>query len=307
MKAVVYEKFGAPEVLQIKEIDKPKPKSNEVLIKVLATSVHRGDTRMRNLDLPVPFWQKILARVFFLGIFSPRKKILGMELSGILEEVGNEVTQFNVGDEVFASTFYDNFGAYVEYKCMADNSLLANKPNNISFEEAATVPNGAFTALGIIKEANIKNGQTVLIYGASGSVGSFAVQFAKNLGAFVTGVSSKIDMVKDLGADKVIDYTKVDFSSKKEKYDVIIDAVGIYPKKSALKALKKQGVYLNVHNVNSKFEQKDLVELRDIIEAGLIRIFIDKTFSFHDIAEGHRYVERGHKMGHVAVSLRDIS
>lgn len=187
MKAVVYEKFGPPEVLELKEVEKPSPRDNEVLIKVCATTVHRGDTRMRSLNIPLPRWQVILARIF-LGIRKPKRAILGMELSGKIETVGKKVTLFKEGDEVFTSTAFSDFGSYAEYKCMPEDGVIAIKPSNMTFEEAAVIPSGGITTLGIIKMANIQRGQKVLIYGASGSVGTFAVQIAKSLGAEVTGV-----------------------------------------------------------------------------------------------------------------------
>ena len=307
MKAVVYEQFGSPEVLHIKEIEKPVPKENEVLIKIFATTVHRGDSRMRSLDLPVPPWQKILARLF-LGIRKPRKKILGMELSGEIEKIGINVTRFKVGDQIFASTIKSNFGGYAEYKCMKENDIIALKPNNMSFEEAATIPNGAYTALGIIKQANIQKGTKVLIYGASGSVGTFAVQFAKNLEAEVTAVCStdNIDLLKSLGVDKVIDYTITTISISEERYDVFFDAVGKTTPSMGKKLLKSGGIYLNVHIASDKIKEKQtdvIKELKQIIESGKLKTVIDRTYTIENIVDAHTYVDKGHKKGNVVIQI----
>ena len=238
---------------------------------------------MRSLNIPGPRWQVLLARIF-LGIRKPKKAILGMELSGKIEAVGKNVTLFKEGDEVFASTVWAGLGGYAEYKCMPEDGALAIKPANMTFEEAAVIPSGGITTLGIIRMANIQSGQKVLIYGASGSVGTFAVQLAKSLGAEVTGVCSttNLEMVKSLGADKVIDYTKEDFTQNSEKYDVIFDAVAKIPPKQAKKSLKKTGIYLNVHTSSDKIKTKDAIsllkDLKDMIEAGKIKAVIDKCY-----------------------------
>ena len=225
MKAFVCTKYGPPEVLQLREVDKPFPKDNEVLIKVNATTVHIGDTKVRRLEPglgPVrDFFFKPMMRII-LGFKGPRKKILGMELAGDIEAVGKDVTRFKTGEPVFASTEF-GFGAYAQYRCISEDGILAIKPTAMSYEEAAPVSNGGLTALINLRKANIQKGQKVLIFGASGSVGTYAVQIAKHYGAEVTGVcsTSNLDMVKSIGADKLIDYTQEDFTQSSDTYDVI--------------------------------------------------------------------------------------
>ncbi|MGD8464222.1 MAG: NAD(P)-dependent alcohol dehydrogenase [Anaerolineae bacterium] len=307
MKAIVCTEYGPPEVLQFQEVDKPAPSDNEVLIKVFATTVHRGDSRMRGLDIPGPGWQKLLARLI-LGIRKPRNAILGMELAGKIEAVGQDVTRFQPGDEVFASTVWSGFGAYAEYKCMAEDGMLAQKPTNMTFEQAAAIPSGGITTLGILKMARIQPGQKVLIYGASGSVGTFAVQLAKAFGAEVTGVCStaNLELVRSLGAETVIDYTKEDFTQRGEAYDVIFDAVDKFEGDYKI-ALKESGVYLNVDASSDKIKARDrpslLAELKELAEAGKLQAVIDRRYPWEQIVEAHRYVDQGHKKGNVVITV----
>jgi NADPH:quinone reductase-like Zn-dependent oxidoreductase len=307
MKAIVCTAYGPPEVLQFQEMEKPVPRDNEVLIRVRATTVHRGDSRMRGLDIPGPGWQRVLARLV-LGIRRPRKAILGMELAGEIESVGQDVTRFKKGDRLFASTVWSGFGAYAEYKCMAEDGVLALKPANMTFEQAAVIPSGGITTLGILKMANIQPGQKVLIYGASGSVGTFAVQLARAFGAEVTGVCStaNLDLVKSLGASRVIDYTREDFTRSGETYDVIFDAVDKF-RGDHRAALKEPGVYLNVDTSSDKIKAGDapalLGELKELVEAGKLRAVIDRHYPWEQIVEAHRYVDRGHKRGNVVIAV----
>ena len=307
MKAIVCTAYGPPEVLQFQEVDKPTPRDQEVLIRVHATSVHRGDSRMRGLDIPGPSWQRVLARLV-LGIRRPRKAILGMELAGEIEAVGQDVTRFQRGDQVFASTVWSGFGAYAEYKCMAKEGALALKPANMTFEEAAVIPSGGITTLGILKMANIQPADQVLIYGASGSVGTFAVQLARAFGAEVTGVCStaNLELVRSLGAGRVIDYTREDFTQSGETYDVIFDAVDKF-RGDYRAALKETGVYLNVDVSSDKIKTRDvpflLRELKELAEAGKLRAVIDRRYPWEQIVEAHRYVDQGHKKGNVIITV----
>lgn len=296
MKAVVYEKYGTPDVLELKDIEKPVPKDNEVLVKIYSTTVTAGDWRLRKAD---PF----LARLFN-GLFRPKKvKVLGLELAGVVEETGNKVKSYKKGDAVFASSGF-TFGAYAEYKCLPENHLIAFMPSNMSFEEAATIPIGGLTALGFLKQAGIKSGQHVLIYGASGSVGTFAVQIAKSYGADVTAVCStaNVNLVQMLGADKVVDYTREDFTTLESRFDIIFDAVAKTSKSACKHLLKPGGRYVSVTG-SPKSDPGDLKVLKELIESGKLKTVIDRRYRLDQIREAHAYVESYRKKGNVVVNI----
>lgn len=317
MKAAVYTQYGPPGVLKIKEVEKPAPKENEILVRIKATAVNSGDWRLRKAD---PF-----AVRFIFGLIRPKVNILGSVFSGEVESVGDTVKDFKAGDVVFGHTDL-SFGSYAEYKCLDENASMALKPSNISHMQAAVIPFGAVTALHFIKKAMIKPGQKVLVVGASGAVGSAAVQLAKSFGADVTGVcsSTNIDLVKSIGADKVIDYTKEDFTKNGETYDVIFDAVNAISISQSVKSLNRngimilsaagmsemiQGLWVSM-TTNKKIltgvishDKTDIMFIKKLIEAGKYKPVLDKTWPLEQIAEAHAYVELGHKKGNVAINI----
>lgn len=319
MKAIVYERYGAPDVLQMQEVPTPVPKDDEILIKVHAATAAAGDWRLRKAD---PF----LARLFN-GLWGPQRvKILGFELAGVVEATGSSVTRFKSGDRVYAACG-NGFGAYAEYKTLPENGAVALMPANMSFEEAAAVPVGAITALQYLRMGKIQRGSRVLIYGASGSVGTYAVQLAKHFGAEVTGLCStaNLELVRTLGADQVIDYTKESLSADGPAYDIIFDTVGKSPFQTCVKRVAPNGYYLRaVHlplailrgawtNMTSgkrvlgetmKENAADLRTLAELIEAGELRAVIDRRYPLVEAAEAHRYVEQGHKRGNVVLTVR---
>jgi NADPH:quinone reductase-like Zn-dependent oxidoreductase len=325
MKAILHTKFGPPDELQLKEIEKPVPKDNEVLIKIHATTVTSTDCNVRNFTF-VPKVFQIPARLFMFGVFRPRINILGIDLAGEIETVGKDVRQFKEGDQVFGSPGI-TFGAHAEYTCVPEDGVLTIKPDNMTWEEAAAVYLGGSTALFYVRDkGNIQAGQKILINGASGAIGTYAVQLAKYYGAEVTGVCSttNLEMVKFLGADRVIDYTKEDFTKSDETYDVIFDVVGKTSFSRCKTSLKQKGIYLAnllelpeiiqiiwTSMIGSKKVKggvapnrvEDLIFLKEIIEARKLKPVIDRSYPLEQIPEAFKYVEKGHKKGNVVITV----
>ncbi|PEX94237.1 NAD(P)-dependent alcohol dehydrogenase [Bacillus cereus] len=302
MKAIICTKYGPPSVLKLQNVEKPTPKKNEVLIRIHATSVTTGDCRIRGFNSPLLFW--VPMRII-LGFRKPRNPILGVELSGEIEEIGTDVTQFKKGDHVFVLTEL-NLGGYAEYTCVHESGLIALKPTNVTYEEAAVIPFGGTSALHFLRKARIKKGQQVLIYGASGSVGTAAVQLAKYFGATVTAVcsNSNFELVQSLGADQVIDYTKENFTEQGERYDIIFDAVGKIKKSLCQKVLTSTGKYVSVNGTMAKVSKDDMILLKKLTETENLKPVIDRTYPLEEIAEAHMYVETGHKKGNVSITLK---
>ncbi|MGG4384478.1 NAD(P)-dependent alcohol dehydrogenase [Priestia megaterium] len=303
MKAMVCTKYGKPDVLQLKEVEKPIPKENEILLKIHATTVTSGDCRVRSFNSPLLLW---LPMRIVLGLRKPRKSILGVELAGKVEEVGKNVTRFKKGDQLFAMTGM-KFGGYAEHICLPEKGTIAVKPENVTYEEAASISFGGTTALHFFRKGNIQAGQKVLIYGASGAVGTAAVQLANYYGAEVTGVCSakNSELVKSLGADRVIDYQHENFTEKEERYDLIFDAVGKIAKNQCKEALALNGRFVSVEGQGiAKVQTKDLLLLKKLMEEGQIQSVIDRCYSLEQVPEAHEYVETGHKIGSVVVTLK---
>lgn len=298
MKAIVAVKYGLPDYLQLRDLQKPVPKNNEVLIRIHAATVTRGDVFLQNLPLVA-----LLTLRLIMGL--KRKRIPGHEFSGEIESTGKDVRLFKTGDRVFGTTTGLNAGSYAEYVCLPAEGTIVKKPVAMTFEEAAAVPVGGLTALYFLRKGSIGNKQKVLIYGASGSVGTFAVQIARYFDAEVTAVSgtANLELVKSLGAHKVIDYTKESFSENGETYDIVFDAVGKISESDARKALTFNGKYVTVKKGIVEEKSEDLVFLRDLIDAGKIKSVIDKRFSLDQAAEAHKYVGRKHKRGNVVLTI----
>jgi len=330
MKAIVYTEYGSPDVLHLSEVEKPAPKDNEILIRIHATAVNFGDMLARNFkavsprqfNMPFFFW--LPARLAF-GLSKPRQPILGSEFAGEVEAVGTAVTRFRQGDQVFGYVG-EGMRAYAEYRCMPEDGCVTLKPANLSYAEAAVIPYGSIYALSLLRKANIQPGQKVLINGASGGIGSAAVQLAKHFGAEVTGVcgTPRLEFVKALGADHVIDYTKEDFTQSGETYNLIFDILGKSSFSRCKKSLKSKGIQLFASFKMKQLFQMlwtsllgdkkvicaiapgslaDLISVKELVEAGKIKAIIDRCYPLEQAAEAHRYVEQGHKQGYVVITV----
>jgi NADPH:quinone reductase-like Zn-dependent oxidoreductase len=328
MKAIVWTGYGSPNVLQLREIETPSPKDNEVLVKIHAATASTPDTELRRLKLPLFF---AFALRLYLGLLKPtRITILGTEFAGEVVATGRDVTNYHAGDEVFGYTGL-RMGTYAEYLCLADRpsglaGVMAPKPVNLTYEEAAAVPFGGLEALHSLRRANLQPGQKVLIVGAGGSIGTYAVQLAKHYGAEVTGVDKpgKLEMLRSIGADHVIDYTREDFTRNGQRYDVILDTIDKSPFSGSLRSLNEQGIYLNANpgllgrlqmlGMSKQSRQRiltwtggyttaNLLALKALVEAGTIKAVIDRRYPLEQIVEAHRYVDSGHKKGNVVITL----
>ncbi|KAA3644981.1 MAG: NAD(P)-dependent alcohol dehydrogenase [Chloroflexi bacterium] len=328
MKAIVWTNYGSPDVLQLQEVDTPVPRDNEVLVKIHATTVTAGDCEVRRLELPLGFSLPIR---LYAGFLRPKRiPILGQELAGEVEEVGKHVKSFKKGDQVFGTTGF-GFGAYAEYICLPDEpddaqGSLIIKPTNLTYQEAAAVPTAGYEALHFLRKAGIREGKKVLIVGAGGSIGTFAIQLAKHFGAEVTGVDSteKLEMLRSVGANQVIDYTLEDYTNSGQTYDLIIDVVGKRGVSRRLKLLEPGGYYflayaglshiilgmwismtsqkkLKIEASNQN--KKDLIFLKELIEAGVLKTVIDRTYPLEQMAEAHRYAESGQKKGNLVITI----
>jgi NADPH:quinone reductase-like Zn-dependent oxidoreductase len=304
MRAIICTKYGPPEVLKITNVEKPVQKDNEILIKIIASSVNSADVRIRSLD--VPGFLKVIMR-FVLGFNKPRKPILGVAFSGVIEQTGKNVTNFKNGEEVFGITGF-KFGTYGEYIALSEKSIVVKKPINATFEEAAAIPFGGHTAIYFLDKAKIsaKANPKILIYGATGSVGTAAIQIAQYHNAEITAVCSEkgLKLIKELGVDKVILYDKEDFTKCSERFDIIFDTVGKVSKKQCAPLLNKGGRYVTVGSLESASERKEQLELlRKLFEAGKYKATIDKIYSMDEIVEAHRYVDTGRKKANVVLKI----
>jgi NADPH:quinone reductase-like Zn-dependent oxidoreductase len=302
MRSVVCTRYGPPEVLQLRELPKPSPANTEVCIKIFATAVTASECIVRAFSVPL---RLKLPMGVVLGFTKPRKPILGLVLAGEVESAGRDVTRFKPGSQVYAFTAFQ-FGAYAEYKCLPEKAVLALKPSNVTYREAAAIPYGGLLALHFLRSAKIQSRKSVVVYGASGAIGTSAVQLAKYFGAEVTGVCStaNLDLVKSLGADAVIDYTKEDFAQSGLRYDLIFNAVG--KRKARLqveRSLTPDGIHITVDDGSPRLRVEDLEFLTELVEAGKLRPVIDRSYPLEQMVEAHRYVDKGHKKGNVVITV----
>jgi len=329
MKAMIWTEYGPPQVLQLQELEKPIPKDNEVLIRIYATTVTAGDCEQRSLKLPL--WQRLPMRAY-VGLKKPtRIRILGMDLAGEIEATGKAVKRFREGDQVFATTGFVRMGTYAEYICLPEEpeeGALALKPANMTYQQAAAIPTGGLEALSFLRKGDVRGGRKVLINGAGGTIGTFAVQLAKYFGAEVTGVEStdKLDLLRSLGVDQVVDYTQEDFTRRNESYDFLLDVVGKSSFSGCIRSLKRNGCYLIANPSLSQMirgrwaslssskkvvfgavspNTEDLFYLKELIEAGKLQAVIDRCYPLEQIPDAHRYVEKGIKRGNVVITVMD--